>query len=192
MSRKVYILVGHPHCGDSFTKQLADVYEASALQAGHEVRRQDVSEMCFDPILHNSYHSIQALEPDLETFQANLRWADHFVIVHPRWWGAMPAMLKGVFDRAWLPGFAFRFHKNGIGWDRLLHGKTARIFIPANTSPLISNILFGDFTNELSRATLGFAGIKPKCTVLWPSERASESKRKRWLRMVARLGTRAA
>lgn len=189
--RKLFILVGHPNAEETFTKRLADAYEAGALTAGHEVRRQDVSGMQFDPILHKGYRTHQKLEADLETFQKNLQWADHFVILHPRWWGAMPALLKGVFDRAWLPGFAFHFRKNGLGWDPLLHGRTARIIIPANTSPWISRMLFGDFTNELSRATLGFAGIKAKTTVFFPSEKASDAKRARWIKQVETMGKRA-
>lgn len=189
--KKIYILLGHPNSDETFTKHLADAYESGALRGGHQVRRQNVSEMQFDPILHKGYRVVQALEPDLVTFQKNVQWADHFVIVHPRWWGAMPALLKGVFDRAWLSGFAFHFHKDTFGWDPLLHDKTARVLIPANTSPWISRVLFGDFTNELSRATLGFAGIKTKNTVFWPSERASDTVRSRWIRMVDTMGYRA-
>ncbi|MDN3719732.1 NAD(P)H-dependent oxidoreductase [Roseibium salinum] len=36
-------------------------------------------------------------------------WCEHFVVVHPLWWGGLPAKLKGVFDRILLPGMAFRY-----------------------------------------------------------------------------------
>lgn len=158
---------------------------------GHEIRRQNVADMQFDPVLHKGYREIQELEPDLKTFQRNVLWADHIVILYPHWWGTMPAILKGVFDRAWLPGFAFNFNKKGLGWKKLLRGKTARIIILANTHPWLSILLFGDFTNELQRATLGFAGVDAKCIVFSPSEKASERKKKEWLKRVRIMGAQA-
>lgn len=190
MKKKIFILLGHPN-SDSLTGSFADSYEEGALSAGHEVRRQNASAMQFDPILHKGYREIQELEPDLKTFQNNVQWADHMVILYPHWWGTMPAVLKGIFDRAWLPGFAFNFRKSGMGWKKLLCGKTARIIILANTHPWVSRTLFGDFTNELSRATLGFAGVKVRCSVFSPSEKASEKKRKTWLKKVHKMGSQS-
>lgn len=188
--KKVFILLGHPD-NASLMGALADAYEKGALEAGHEVRRQNVGDMQFDPILHKGYKVIQALEPDLLTFQENVKWADHILIPYPNWWCTMPALLKGVFDRAWLPGFAFRFNKKGTGWEQLLKGKTGRIIIGAATPWLTTHVLFGDFTNELSRATLGFAGIKAKITVFSPSEKVSQKTRTAWLEKVRKMGTRA-
>lgn len=191
MHKKVFILLGHPN-SESMTASFADAYENGALSGGHQVRRQNIGEMQFDPILHKGYRVIQALEPDLKTFQENVKWADHFVLFYPHWWGTMPAILKGIFDRAWLPGFAFNFKKNGMGWKKLLCGKTARIIILANTHPWMSHTLFGDFTNELRRATLGFAGIDVKlCKVFSPSEKVSDKKRLEWLQKVRKMGERA-
>lgn len=188
--KKIFILVGHPD-PHSLTAAFADHYEAGALKAGHEVRRMNLGDIEFDPILHKGYKVIQELEPDLKTFQANVRWADHLVILYPNWWGTMPAVLKGLFDRAWLPGFAFRMYKNGMGWQKLLTGKTARVIILANTNPVLSYTLFGDFTNELERATLAFSGIRSRCHVFSPSEKASEKKRAAWLRQMERMGGKA-
>ena len=189
--KKIYILLGNP-ITNSLTGHMADIYEMSALKAGHEVRRQNIGEMKFDPILHNGYHTIQELEADLKTFQANVRWADHIVILYPNWWATMPALLKGLIDRAWLPGFAFHFHPKGThipGWTPLLKGKTARTIIFANMHPVLTWLLFGNFTNELARATLGFSGIRPvNIKVFTPSETASKEKIAKWSRHVARLG----
>ncbi len=187
--KKIFVLLGHPN-SESFIGSLAGSYEAGALEAGHEVRRQNIGDMQFDPVLHKGYKEIQTLEPDLLTFQRNVIWADHIVILYPNWWCTMPALLKGVFDRAWLPGFAFKFNKNKIGWKKLLKGKTGRIIIGAATPWLTTHVLFGDFTNELSRATLGFAGIKTKITIFAPSETTSDTLHGKWMKKTNRLGAK--
>lgn len=189
--KKIFVLLGHPDT-DTLSGKLASAYEMGALEAGHEVRRMNVGEMQFDPILHHGYKVIQHLEPDLKTFQENVRWCDHFVIVYPNWWSAMPALLKGLFDRTWLPGFAYNFYKDGrLGWIKRLKGKTARIIMCANTHPFMTWFFFGEFTNELSRATLAFAGITPvRVKVFSPSEKASPTRVAWWLRRVKNWGRR--
>jgi NAD(P)H dehydrogenase (quinone) len=158
-SKKVFILLGHPD-KDSFNCTLADEYERGANEAGHEVRRMNVGELQFDPILHHGYRLIQELEPDLETFKENVRWADHFVVFYPSWWSTMPALLKGLFDRVWLPGFAYKFTSE-YSWTGLLKGKSARMFVTSDTAPFIQRIVFGDTTNELKNGILWFAGFRP-------------------------------
>jgi NAD(P)H dehydrogenase (quinone) len=158
-TKKVFILLGHPDT-DSLNCTLADEYQKGAEEAGHEVRRMNLGDMKFDPILHHGYRVIQELEPDLLSFQENVRWSEHFVVFYPSWWSSMPALLKGLIDRAWIPGFAFRFTSE-FSWDKLLKGRSATMFVTSDTAPLIQRILFGDTTNELRKGILGFAGFSP-------------------------------
>lgn len=191
-AKKIYILMGNPDI-NSLSEGLADAYEEGARAGGHEVRRQNLPDMKFDPILHKGYKTIQELEPDLKAFQENVKWCDHFVIIYPNWWCTMPALLKGVFDRAWLPGFAFNMRKNDLyGWVKRLKGKSARTIILADIPGWFTWLLFGEFTNELSRGILGFAGVSPvHVTIFSPSERGSDAKRASWKKHVAALGRNA-
>jgi NAD(P)H dehydrogenase (quinone) len=187
--KKVFIFLGQEDkettCG-----HLADAYERGAKEAGHEVRRTNIGDISFDPLLHHGYKTIQALEPDLKKVQEDIRWADHIVILYPTWWSMMPAILKGFFDRAWLPGFAFHFHPH-LGWDKLLKGKTGRVIITMDSWPLISRILFGDSTNEISRAILGFAGIRAKILKLGSLKHATDAHKAKITEQVHRLGRKA-
>lgn len=187
---KIFILLGHPDA-DTLSGDIASLYEQEAANAGHEVRRLNIGELTFDPILHKGYKVIQELEPDLKSIQEHIRWCDHFVFVYPVWWSATPALVKGMFDRMWLPGFAFRFWKNGLGWDPLLKGKTARVIALSKMQPWAIDFMFGDHTNEISRATLGFSGFKVRKTEIGNAENLTDAMRTRWfnrIRALARKG----
>ena len=162
--KKIFILLGNED-KDSFSGALADSYEEGARAAGHEVRRLNIGDLSFDPLLHKGYKVIQELEDDLLRVQRLMRWAEHVVIFYPNWWGTMPAILKGMFDRMFLPGFAFRFRKTGIlksvRWEKLLRGRSATVCITMNYKPIVARLLFGDNSNEITRNILGFAGFSP-------------------------------
>ncbi|MEI6864280.1 MAG: NAD(P)H-dependent oxidoreductase [Candidatus Adlerbacteria bacterium] len=193
LQKKIVLLVGHPDTGQTHTRELAVLYEAAAKKAGHEVQKFHVGEMHFDPILYKGYKVIQPLEPDLQKLQDAIRQCDHFVVLYPNWWCTMPALLKGLFDRIWLPGFAFTMRKNKqgvrtVGWDKLLKGKTARVIVLSGTHPLLVRLFFGNYTNELARGVLWFAGFNVRTTCFGPSEHAPEWKLNSWRRQVIRLG----
>lgn len=191
-TKRIFLLLGHPDksgmCG-----AFADAYESGALETGHEVIRMNIGEMQFDPILHKGYRAIQELEPDLKRFQESVQAADHFVVIYPVWWVGMPAILKGLFDRAWLPGSAFRYikMKNGgrsMFWHRLYRGKTARIIMTSGTQPFLVRFLPGNVNAQLRWGILWFAGFRVRTTWFGPAENTPEGRRQKWIARVRLLG----
>ncbi len=196
MQKKIFILLGHPDtvgmCG-----AIADTYEAAARAAGHAVERMNIGEMQFDPILHHGYRAMQECEPDLMKFQELVKSSDHFVIIYPVWWVGMPAILKGLFDRAWLPGSAFRYIKTKTGkrtifWHRLFRGKTARIFMTSGTQPLLVRFLPGNVNAQLRWGILWFAGFSVRTKWYGPAENIPEETKTKWLSQVKDIGSRGA
>ena len=191
MSKNIVILLGHPD-KDTYSGAMADAYQTGAEAAGHTVTRVNLGELNFDPILHKGYKEIQNLEPDLIQLQDQIRAADHLVVVYPNWWCTMPALLKGLFDRFWLPGFAFNFNKETKKIDRHLKGMTGRVIIVAGShSPFGTWWNFGDYTNEIQHGILGFAGIKTKVTAFGPCGKVSDATKTFWLKKVEKMGEKA-
>jgi len=191
MSKKIFILLGHPD-KDTYSGAVADTYQEAATQAGHEVSRANIGELQFDPILHKGYKEIQHLEPDLVAVQDEIRNADHIVVIYPNWWVTMPAILKGFFDRTWLPGFAFNFNKETKKIEQHLKGKTGRVIVLSGTHTFFQTWWkFGDFTNEIQHGILGFAGIKTNISVYGPCEKVDDTCRDNWLKEVALLAKKA-
>ncbi|MET0393487.1 MAG: NAD(P)H-dependent oxidoreductase [Chitinophagaceae bacterium] len=157
----IYLLLAHPD-KNSFNGRLAEAYEQEAVRRGHQVRRQNLGDLQFDPTLHQAYKAIQALEPDLLAAQQNISWCDKWVIIYPVWWGMVPALFKGFLDRVLLPGFAFRYHDKGPFWDKLLRGRSAQV-ITTSDAPAIW--LWWQYRNSdlaaIKQAALKFCGITP-------------------------------
>ena len=187
--KKIFVLLGNPD-KDTNSGYFMDRYDEGAIAGGHEVRRANIGDLKFDPILHKGYKKIQELEPDLVKLQEDIKWCDHFVIIYPVWWSTMPALLKGMFDRMWLPGFAFKFLHGGLWWNGLLRGKTARVFVVSDNYPIISNIVFGDTTNEIKKGILWFAGFSVQIKKYGPMKNLSEKKRFKWGREIYNYGLR--
>lgn len=186
--KKILVLLGNSD-PETFSGELSTIYEQAAREAGHDVVRVNIGDLQFDPILHKGYKVIQELEPDLTDMQEKWRWADHIVIVYPNWWCTMPAILKGLFDRVYLPGFAFNFEKPSGKLIQRLKGKTARVLVVmGNNSPFMTWFKFGDYTNEIVHGILGFAGIRACSTTFGPSDHATDAQRSAWKKKVARLG----
>lgn len=190
MSRKITVILGHPDAA-SYCGGLADTYVEAARQAGHEVKLFRLGDIAFDPVLHHGYRQIQPLEPGLVEVQQAITWAEHLVFVFPMWWGGLPALLKGFFDRAFLPGYAFKYRPNSQLWDKLLAGRSAQAFVTADTPNWFYTLAYWRPLHlQLRRTILGFSGIKPVGIKLFaPVRFASESQRAKWLAQVRRAGT---
>lgn len=157
---KIFLLLGHPDT-TSYNGFIANSLEIALKKAGHEVRRQNIGDLKFDPILHHGYKRIQTTEPDIKKTQDNILWCNDWIILYPLWFGNVPALLKGLFDRTMLPGFAFHYHPDGKGWDKKLTGRTTHLISTCNAPSIFTRWIFGnsDF-KVLQKGLFEFCGMR--------------------------------
>ena len=187
-AKNIVLICGHPD-KDSFSGLFTDRYHNAAVEEGHNVHRVNIGELNFDPILHKGYKEIQPLEPDLVELQEKIKWANHVVIVYPNWWCTMPAILKGLFDRFWLPGFAFNFNDETKRLEKHLKGKTGRVIILSGSySPFKMWWRFGDYTNEIQYGIMEFAGISTAVSAYGPCDHVDDKTREKWMKEIDGLG----
>jgi len=190
--RRIVVLCGHP-LKDSYCASLARAYAEGAREAGHEVRECHVADCQFDPLLRHGYRERQPLEPDLLRLQQDLVWAEHLVIAFPVWWGTPPALLKGLFDRLFLPGFAYQYTSRSSPFpNRLLAGRSARILCTMDSPPWYYRLCIGaPGVRMMRRSLLGFCGYRPVRVSLIGSVRfSSPERRAAWCASLRRLGSR--
>lgn len=192
MTKNILVILGHPDT-DSFCGSLARAYIDGAKASDSEVRQLQLGELKFDPVLWNGYNKIQDLEPDLIKAQEYIQWSNHIVFVYPNWWGAMPALMKGFFDRVFLPGFAFKYRKNSQFWDKLLSGRTAQLLVTMDTPAWYYRWIYHrPGHNEMKRTILGFCGIKVvKISEFAPVKGTNQQQREKWISIAKDLGSKA-
>ena len=137
---------------------LRDADLKSLVEFGHDQRESDLYAMGWRPTVESSdfpdhstehplvvtrasqqAHLTGALSPEIQHEQEKLAWADAVVIQFPLWWYAMPAILKGWFDRVFVKGYAYgvrdpdnpgRSKRYGEG---VLAGKRALVVVTAGS-----------------------------------------------------------
>jgi NAD(P)H dehydrogenase (quinone) len=192
MKSNILVINGHPD-PESYCSALSKAYVAGA-EGSAAIRTIEMSRIRFDPNLKQGYRLRTDLEPDLLAAQEMIRWADHLVFVYPVWWGAMPAVLKGFFDRTLLPGFAYAYRKDSVLWDKLLKGKTAHLIVTSDTPAWYNWLMYRQAGHiVMKRNILGFCGIKTvRITEIGPVKPSSKEQRANWLARVKKLGVKLA
>lgn len=181
-AKHIVIILGHPDA-TSFSGAMADAYQQAAQAAGHQVQLFRLGDIDFDPVLRHGYNQRQELEPGLQQIREAISAAAHLVFVYPIWWGSMPALLKGMFDRLFLPGYAFKYREDSQLWDRLLSGRSAHALVCMDTPPWYFRLVYRmPGHNQMKRTILEFCGIKPvKISSFGPVRHATAEQRERWL-----------
>jgi NAD(P)H dehydrogenase (quinone) len=113
---RVLVIYCHPVAESFAAAAHATVLQALAV-GGHEVTDVDLYAEGFDPVMSRQerleYQNTARNIRPVRKYDDQLATAEAIVLVYPVWWYGMPAMLKGYFDRVWLPGVAFDVTPDG-------------------------------------------------------------------------------
>ncbi|RZJ15683.1 MAG: flavodoxin family protein [Haliea sp.] len=123
----MHVLVVYCHPVEtSFHAALHQEVLANLKAAGHTVDDCDLYAEGFNPVLSREerlgYHDVPSNQLPLADYVQRLRKAEAIVFCFPTWCFGLPAMLKGYFDRLFMPGVAFD------------------ISDPANVKPMLTHI----------------------------------------------------
>lgn len=188
----ILILQAHPN-PTSFVAALAQHYQQGAQSAGATVTCIDVSTLQFDLVLRGGFTSPMPDEPDLARVRKAIADAEHVVWMFPTWWVGLPAALKGLIDRLFLPGQAF-VYEGGPLPRGLMAGRSAR-YITTMDSPRLWYWLAHRraIAASFGRGTLRFVGFSPvRGTLLFNVRKMTARRRAAWLHKLEQLGQRDA
>lgn len=186
------MILGHPNEG-SFNHAIAETTAETLRNNGYQVMFHDLYREQFEPILTNKEISNNAsLEPIIKKHCAEVSMVDGIVIIHPKWWGQPPAILKGWVDRVFRPGVAYQFAEGDRGEGvpvGLLKARTALVFNTSNTLRERELDVFGDPLETLwKNCIFGLCGIKNFYRIMFGAVVTSTlEQRKAWLREVQQI-----
>lgn len=128
---KISLLLAHPN-PDSFNHALAEAVRSALATRGVDVTVHDLYAEAFDPSLGAAeILNHESSDPQVEAHAAELVETDGLVIVHPVWFDAPPAILKGWVDRVVREGTAFERPPDG-SFRGLLRASASLLITTAN------------------------------------------------------------
>ncbi len=188
----VLIVLAHPVPG-SFNHAIAGEAEAALREMGHSVTIRDLCAEGFDPLMPGSEFAKNAvLPPGIEQHCREVESADGIIFVHPNWWSAPPAILRGWVDRVLRPGRAYEFVPDGQGGAKpkgLLKARFGVVFNTANTPQEKEEALFGDpLEVHWRKVVFGLCGVPRVIRRNFsPVITSTPEQRKDWLEEVRRI-----
>lgn len=191
MAKKVLLILGHPS-QESLCNALLNAYKKGAENSDAVCKTLIISALNFNPNLSTGYKNREAmpLEDDVLHSQQLINWADHIVMAYPTWWGSMPALTKGFFDRVFLPGFAFKHHKGKNFPEKLLSGKSIRLLVTMNAPKWWFYMVYGAAQYRmLKQLVFGYVGFNPvKFSTYGLVRKSTKQQRLTWLNKTEKLG----
>jgi NAD(P)H dehydrogenase (quinone) len=198
------LVYAHPE-PTSFTGALKDVAAEALRGAGHSVEVSDLYAEGFNPVAgrhdflsvhdpkrfhyqseQDHAHRTNSFAPDIVREQQRFLKAHLVIWLYPIWWGGVPAILKGWFDRVLAYGFAYSdgrrydtgFFRDKSGLICLSTGGTEARFSATGVYGTMDQVLWP--VQHCMVEYLGIAALPP--FVAYAAPRVDQATREAYLR----------
>src|SRR5471030_131246 len=159
---------------------------------GHDVDDCDLYAEDFDPVMsrqeRDDYHNTSANAAGVAQFAKRVVAAEALVLVYPVWNEGFPAILKGFFDRVFIPGVSFKIGGNGSVTPNLTKLKRLAAVCTYGADRL-STILMGDPPRRVvKRLIRSMASHHVTCKYLacYDMNHSTPERRARFLKLIER------
>ena len=185
---RVLLLYAHP-VETSFCAALHRTALDSLRAAGHQVDDCDLYAEGFDPLLSReerlAYHDETANRQGVSAYVDRLAAAEGLVLCHPVWNFGYPAILKGFFDRVFLPGVSFTLVDGQV--KPTLHGIGYLAAVTTYGGTRLRAMAMGDPPRKLFNRVLRALvkpGARARYLAHYDMNRSTERSRARFLERV--------
>lgn len=114
---RILVLFAHP-VESSFNAALHAAVVDALKASGHEVDDCDLNAEGFSPVLTReerlAYHDLDQNQANVADYVRRVQRAEALVLCYPVWNFGFPAILKGFFDRVFLPGVSFKMQDGKV------------------------------------------------------------------------------
>jgi putative NADPH-quinone reductase len=119
---RVFILYANPVAW-SFGATLRKQVVTTLRSRGHEIDDCDLYAESFNPVMAEQermrYHNANLNRAPIAAYADRLLAAEALVLIYPVWNEGFPAILKGFFDRVFIPGVSFKIGPDGAAIPNL-------------------------------------------------------------------------
>ena len=119
---RVFILYANPVAA-SFGATLCKQVVTTLRSRGHEIDDCDLYAESFNPVMAEQermrYHNANLNRAPIAAYADRLLAAEALVLIYPVWNEGFPAILKGFFDRVFIPGVSFKIGPDGAAIPNL-------------------------------------------------------------------------
>ncbi len=186
---RALVLFAHP-CAESFSAALHARVIDTLTARGWQVDDCDLNAEGFNPVLteqeRRGYHDVGPNLVPVQPYVDRIRAAQALVLVFPVWNFGYPAILKGFFDRVFVPGVSFRLEQGRVRPNLTHIRKLAAVTTYGGTR--LRALLAGDPPRHVVKRALWHVTrpTKLRYIALYDMNRASDARRAAFLARVTK------
>lgn len=180
------ILYAHPYDG-SFNHAILEVVEQKLKAEKRDYEVISLYADGFNPSFEAGslrlYSRGKTADPLVEKYLDILLRTDEFIMIFPIWWGMMPAIVTGFFDKVMLVGSAYKYSNTGaLVPDKVHIGRTV-MFTTSQSPTELFKPFFVDYFKPRVLDTVGMRNLEwYNCS---QTAQGPQENREKFLRLVS-------